>query len=168
MSLSVLSLVMLATSNVQDRAVTPFNNIQKEAEWSRGASQNQIQRVEDVKKESSVRSQNAQLQDLTQPPSPIATMTPARTPIRTYAPAATAIVYLEGETMTIVMIVAISFAVIIVIVGIAAMVYNKMKRDENTIYGAEAAPKDENYMGTVQIKARYRLTDVYRPRQTVQ
>lgn len=98
---------------------------------------------------------------MARPPTPSQSPTASRSPERTRQPVATDVVFSESEYFTPILICAITLVLIIIIMAVAAIVYTKLSRSENTIYAGEADTKDENEMGTVEIKSRYVLSDMY-------
>ena len=67
----------------------------------------------------------------------------------------------EIDTFTIMLVVLIGVLCVSIVVGIGFFVYWRMKKQRNTIYASEKEIKDENEMGTVEIKSKYSLTKVY-------
>lgn len=57
--------------------------------------------------------------------------------------------------------VAIAVVCVIVVVLIGFFIYWRMKKQRNTIYASDNEVKDENEMGTVEIKSKYTLSKVY-------
>lgn len=98
---------------------------------------------------------------MVRPPTASRSPTPSRSPERTRQPVATDIVFSESEYFTPILIVALTIVLIIIILAVASVIYAKLSRSENTIYAGEADEKDENEMGTVEIRSRYMLTDMY-------
>lgn len=92
-------------------------------------------------------------------PSPSASIPP--TPLPTTTPGPTAISYLNPALFTSIVIVAVAFVLVILIIAIGYMVYLKTKKQRNTIYAIDDDAKDENGMGTAEIKSMYSLSKMY-------
>ena len=97
----------------------------------------------------------------TRPPTATRSLWPTPTPLRTVPLAATGVSYSQADYFTPILIASIAFVIIVIICAITAIIYNKIKRRGNTIYAGESETRDENEMGTVEIKSRYILSDVY-------
>ena len=57
--------------------------------------------------------------------------------------------------------IAIAVVCVVIVVIVGFIVYWRMKKQRNTIYADDKEPKDENEMGTVEIKAKYLLSKAY-------
>ena len=97
----------------------------------------------------------------TRPPTATRSLWPTVTPMRTVPVAATGVSYSQADYFTPILIVSVAFVVIVLIIAITAIIYNKIKKRGNTIYAGESETRDENEMGTVEVKSRYMLSDVY-------
>jgi hypothetical protein len=93
---------------------------------------------------------------LTKSPSP-----PHATPLP-QMPLATEPVYSNYDAILApILIAGIAFLVIIIIIAVGIAISTKLSRKENTIYAGETQAKDENEMGTVEVKSVYKLSEVY-------
>jgi capsular polysaccharide biosynthesis protein len=59
------------------------------------------------------------------------------------------------------MIIALTVVILIIVASVGVFIYWRLRRPDTTIYAGETEPKDENEMGMVEVKSRYKLTDVY-------
>ncbi|OHT08532.1 hypothetical protein TRFO_22861 [Tritrichomonas foetus] len=90
---------------------------------------------------------------------PLATRTPP--PIIFPTPIEEQATWSDVDTFTVLIIVIIAIVCIVFVIGIGFFVYWRMKKQRNTIYASEKEAKDENEMGTVEIKSKYSLSSVY-------
>lgn len=70
-------------------------------------------------------------------------------------------IYEEVDYQITLIIVIATILCVVIIIGIAFFIYWRMKKQRNTIYASEKEAKDENEMGTVEIKSKYSLSKVY-------
>jgi hypothetical protein len=94
----------------------------------------------------------------------IATLSPRATPtpLATLTPIATQLIYEPRDlAMPVFVLVIIAIAALLILIGVGVLIRWRLSRETHTIYAGETEAKDENEMGTVEVKSRYRLTDVY-------
>ena len=93
--------------------------------------------------------------------------TPADTPTASYMPIQTPMlgdveaVVVYDNKFEIFLTILIAVLCVAVVVAIGFFIYWRMKKQRNTIYASDKEIKDENEMGTVEVKARYTLSKVY-------
>jgi hypothetical protein len=95
--------------------------------------------------------------------SPRETQSPQDTP----TPLATHLIYEPRSTaVPVFVLVIIGVAAVLIILAVGVLIGWKMARETHTIYAGETEAKDENEMGTVEVKSRYKLTDLYQTNAT--
>jgi hypothetical protein len=65
------------------------------------------------------------------------------------------------ETLPEMLVIIVVLVTLVIIISVIVICYIRISRPKNTIYAGETEEKDENEMGTAEVKSKYKLSEVY-------